>query len=149
MTLTAFWGIQRIPQSLWDDEDSSLHRAVLGQYRRDKSGELKLRETTWETALWNYWKPANHQLQTVLSKACLESWQAVARPIGLQFSETAVRIPCLVAGVLSVGALALLLKRLGFPVRASSPPFFSRCIPGMCVMPLSFAAIFSPSSLDP
>ena len=42
MALTAFWGIQRIPQSLWDDEDSSLHRAVLGQYRRDKSGELKL-----------------------------------------------------------------------------------------------------------
>jgi hypothetical protein len=114
MALTAFWGAQRISQSLWDDEDSSLHRAVLGQYRRDRSGELKLRETTWETALWNYWKPANHQLQTVLSKACLECWQAVARPIGLQFSETAVRFPCLVAGVLSVGALALLLKRLGF-----------------------------------
>lgn len=114
MALTAFWGAQRISQSLWDDEDSSLHRAVLGQYRRDKSGELNLRETTWEIALWNYWKPANHQLQTVLSKACLECWQAVARPIGLQFSETAVRFPCLVAGVLSVGALALLLKRLGF-----------------------------------
>ena len=71
-------------------------------------------EATWETALWNYWKPANHQLQTVLSKACLESWRAVARPIGLQFSEPAVRFPCLVAGILSVGALALLLKRLGF-----------------------------------
>ena len=114
MVLTAFWGAQRISRSLWDDEASSLHRAVLGQYRRDKSGELNLRETTWEIALWNYWKPANHQLQTVLSKACLECWQAVARPIGLQFSETAVRFPCLVAGVLSVGALALLLKRLGF-----------------------------------
>ena len=88
MALTAFWGAQRISQSLWDDEDSSLHRAVLGQYRRDKSGELNLRETTWEIALWNYWKPANHQLQTVLSKACLECWQAVARPVGLQFSET-------------------------------------------------------------
>ena len=74
-SLTAFWGIQRIPQSLWDDEDSSLHRAVLGQYRRDKSGELKLKETTWEIALWNYWKPANHQLQTVLSKACLQAWR--------------------------------------------------------------------------
>ncbi|HSV90251.1 MAG TPA: hypothetical protein VLH80_04095, partial [Nitrospiraceae bacterium] len=32
MALTTFWGIQRLPQSLWDDEDSSLHRAVLGQY---------------------------------------------------------------------------------------------------------------------
>ncbi|HEU4677949.1 MAG TPA: hypothetical protein VFS35_00415, partial [Terrimicrobiaceae bacterium] len=69
MALTAFWGVQRIPQSLWDDEDSSLHRAILGQYRRDANGEPKLKETTWKVALWNYWKPANHQLQTVLSKA--------------------------------------------------------------------------------
>jgi hypothetical protein len=114
MALTAFWGIHRIPQSLWDDEDSSLHRAVLGHYRREKSGELKLKETTWEVALWNYWKPANHQLQTILSKACLECWRAIARPVGLQFSEPAVRFPCLVAGVLSVASLALLLKRLGF-----------------------------------
>ncbi|HEY5705017.1 MAG TPA: glycosyltransferase family 39 protein [Terrimicrobiaceae bacterium] len=114
MALAAFWGIQRISQSLWDDEESSLHRAVLGQYRRDSSGELKLRETTWEIALWNYWKPSNHQLQTILSKACLEGWQAIARPVGLQFSETVVRLPCLAAGVLSVASLALLLKRLGF-----------------------------------
>jgi hypothetical protein len=99
MVLTAFWGIQRIPQSLWDDEDSSLHRAVLGQYRRDKSGGLKLKETTWETALWNYWKPANHQLQTVFSKACLQAWRTITRPVGLQFSEPAVRFTYLVAGV--------------------------------------------------
>ncbi|MGA7214570.1 MAG: glycosyltransferase family 39 protein [Terrimicrobiaceae bacterium] len=114
MALTALWGVQRISQSLWDDEDSSLHRAVLGQYRRDQSGELKLRKTTWEIALWNYWKPANHQLQSVLSKACLDCWQAVAQPVGLQFSEPVVRLPCLLAGIFSVGALALLLKRLGF-----------------------------------
>jgi hypothetical protein len=50
MVLTAFWGIQRISQSLWDDEGSSLNRAVLGQYRPDKGGEPKLRETTWEIA---------------------------------------------------------------------------------------------------
>lgn len=114
MALTAFWGIQRLPQSLWDDEDSSLHRAVLGQYRRDASGELKLKETTWKVALWNYWKPANHQLQTILSKASLQAWRAITRPAGLQFSEPAVRFPCLVAGILSVASLALLLKRLGF-----------------------------------
>jgi hypothetical protein len=114
MALTAFWGVQRIPQSLWDDEDSSLHRAVLGQYRHDANGELKLKETTWKVALWNYWKPANHQFQTILSKASLETWRAVTRPTGLQFSEPVIRFPCLVAGVLSIASLALLLKRLGF-----------------------------------
>jgi hypothetical protein len=112
--LTTFWGIQRLPQSLWDDEDSSLHRAVLGQYRRDETGDIKLKETTWKVALWNYWKPANHQLQTILSKASLETWRAIARPTGLQFTEPVVRFPCLIAGILSIAAIALLLKRLGF-----------------------------------
>jgi hypothetical protein len=114
MALTAFWGTQRLPQSLWDDEDSSLHRAVLGHYRREANGDLILKETSWKVALWNYWKPANHQLQTVLSKGCLQAWRAITRPVGLQFSESAVRLPCLVAGVLSIAALPLLLKRLGF-----------------------------------
>ena len=114
MALTAYWGIQRLPQSLWDDEDSSLHRAVLGQYRRDPNGQLTLKETTWKVALWNYWKPANHQLQTILSKACLQAWRAITQPVGLQFSEPAVRFPCLVAGIFSIASLALLLKRLGF-----------------------------------
>ncbi len=115
MALTIFWGAQRIGQSLWDDEESSLHRAILGQYRREPNGEVKLKETTWKVALWNYWKPANHQLQTVLSKACLQAWRAVRQPAGLQFSEPALRFPCLVAGVLSLASLALLLKRLDFP----------------------------------
>ncbi len=114
MALTTFWGIQRLPQSLWDDEDSSLHRAVLGHYRRDESGDLKLKETTWKVALWNYWKPANHQLQTILSKASLQTWRAIAQPTGLQFTEPVVRLPCLIAGILSIGSIALLLKRLGF-----------------------------------
>jgi dolichyl-phosphate-mannose-protein mannosyltransferase len=114
MALTTFWGIQRLPQSLWDDEDSSLHRAVLGQYRRDEGGDLKLKETTWKVALWNYWKPANHQLQTILSKASLQTWRAIAQPTGLQFTEPVVRFPCLIAGILSIGSIALLLKRLGF-----------------------------------
>jgi Dolichyl-phosphate-mannose-protein mannosyltransferase len=127
MTLTAFWGTQRLPQSLWDDEDSSLHRAVLGHYRRDANGDLILKETSWKVALWNYWKPANHQLQTVLSKGCLQAWRAITRPVGLQFSESAVRLPCLVAGVLSIAALALLLKRLGF-ARAGAIAAFALAI---------------------
>ncbi len=114
MALTAFWGAQRISQSLWDDEVTSLRRVILGEYRLDKSGNLKLREVKWETSLWNYKLPTNHHLQTLLSKASLSTWRAVTRPTGLQFSEPAVRFPSFVAGVLSIGALALLVKRLGF-----------------------------------
>ena len=114
MALTAIWGAQRISQSLWDDEETSLRRVILGEYRPDKNGGVKLREVKWETALWNYKLPTNHHLQTLLSKASLSTWRTVTRPAGLQFTEAAVRFPAFVAGVLSLGALALLVKRLGF-----------------------------------
>lgn len=115
MALTAFWGFQRLPFSLWDDEETSLRRAILGEYRPNADGTLKLREAGWDDTLWNYRKPTNHQLQSLLSKAFLESWRAVARPQGLQFSESVLRFPGYLAGILSIGALAFLLKHLGFP----------------------------------
>jgi hypothetical protein len=149
MVLTAFWGIQRISQSLWDDEASSLNRAVLGHYRRDKSGEPKLRETTWETALWSYWQPTNHQLQTILCKACPECWRVVNQPSGLQFSEPVIRFTCLVAGVLSVASLALLFKRLGFARARLIAAFFLSAHPWHVRYATNFRAIFSLSSSDP
>ncbi len=115
MAVTALFGAQRIGQSLWDDEVAALNRAVFGQYRHDKEGRMRLKETTWTMALWSYSKPSNHQFQTILSKVSLDLWRAVARPQGLQFTESAVRFPCYVAGILSVAAVALLLRELGFP----------------------------------
>ena len=115
MALTALWGVQRLPLSLWDDEESSLRRVILGEYRRDAGGEIKLREVKWQSALWNYKKPANHQFQTILSKLCLDGWRGIVRPTGLQFREWVVRLPCFVAGVLSIGAVAILLRQLGYP----------------------------------
>ncbi len=115
MAITAFCGLQRISQSIWDDEDSSVRRVILGEYRLDKNGEPVLREATWEDALWNYRKPSNHHLQTILSKASLVVWRALARPTGLQFTEPVLRWPILAAAILSIAALAALLKRLDFP----------------------------------
>jgi len=115
MAFTAFCGAQRLSHSLWDDEEKSLRSVILGEYRPDQNGRLKLREVKWETSLWNYKVPTNHHLQTLLSKASLSIWRAVTQPHGLQFSEPAVRFPSYLAGVLSLGALALLVKRLGFP----------------------------------
>lgn len=118
MLLTAVFGWQRIHYSLWDDEDSSLRRVIHGHYSQDKDGSLIFKPRNWTEALWNYRKPTNHHLQTILSKFSLHTWQAIARPKGLQFSEAAVRFPVYLAAILSVGALALLIRRLGFPCAA-------------------------------
>jgi hypothetical protein len=114
MALSAFFGTKRIAFSLWDDEDSSLRRVIHGEYRAHLDGTTKFKQRTWTDALWNYRKPANHQLQTILSKASLTVWQTIARPTGLTFSERAVRLPGYLAAILSVAAIAILLHRLGF-----------------------------------
>ncbi len=53
----------------------------------------------------------------MISRVALDSWRAVARPKGLPFREDVVRIPSFIFGILSVGALSLLLWRLGYRAR--------------------------------
>lgn len=115
MLVFAILGAFRLPQSLWDDESYAVRKMILGSYRVKEDGSVKLKSASWQETLWYYQMPANHGLQTVLSRLSLAGWRAVARPGGLQLSEVAVRLPSYLAGILSVGALALLVARLGFP----------------------------------
>lgn len=117
MGLTASFAWQRLDFSLWDDEENSLRRVILGRYPDE--GEkgydtLTLKERDWDDALWNFTRPSNHILQTLLSRFSLSLWRTTTRPEGLQFKESVLRFPGYVAAILSIGALALLLRRLGF-----------------------------------
>lgn len=115
MTLVAAQGLLRINQSLWDDEDTSVRRYIHGELRRQEDGSLKWKTPSWQTTFFQYDKPTNHQLQSILSRATHDLWKAVARPGGLRQSEAVMRIPVLIFAVTSVLFLALLLRRLGFP----------------------------------
>lgn len=115
MLVFAILGAFRLPQSLWDDESYVVRKMILGSYRVKDDGSVKLKPTSWEETLWYYQMPANHGLQTILSRLSLEGWRMVVRPGGLPLSEVAVRLPSYLAGILSIGALALLVARLGFP----------------------------------
>jgi len=113
MALTAAMGWQRISYSLWDDEENSLRRVIHGEFRKTADSRYQFKKAGWEQAFWNYSKPTNHILQTLLSKASLHLWQATTRAESSRFREWIVRFPGYIAGVLSIGALALLIKRLG------------------------------------
>ncbi len=101
--------------SLWADELYSVRQYVLGGHKVDSSDTVKFKEVRWSRRLWNYKKPTNHNFQTILSRLSLSAWRSVVRPKGLQINETAVRLPAYLGGILSVGALALLLARVGLP----------------------------------
>ena len=105
----------RLGHGLWDDEEYTLRRIILGSYRVDSEGTAKLKEVPWAHTFWYYGKPNNHFLNSIAGRLSNSFWRAVARPEGLQFSEVALRLPAFFAGVLSVGVWALLLRVLGFP----------------------------------
>lgn len=105
----------RLGQSLWDDEEYSVRRVILGAYLQNEGKPPKFKEVRWSDTLWYYAKPNNHFLNSILSRLSNSAWRMLSRPQGLQFSETALRLPSYVAGVLSVGVWALLLARMSFP----------------------------------
>ena len=76
--------------------------------------QLAFRHVTWQQTFWFFEKP-QHQLHSIITRVVLDSWRTVARPMGLGFREDIARLPSYSAGILSVGAIALLLWRLGFP----------------------------------
>jgi hypothetical protein len=115
MLVLAILGAFRLSHSLWDDESYCVRKMILGSYRVKADGTVSVKTPSWEQTLWYYQMPANHGLQTVLSRICLDVWRTAARPGGLQLSEVAVRLPSYLAGILSIAALALLVARLGFP----------------------------------
>jgi 4-amino-4-deoxy-L-arabinose transferase-like glycosyltransferase len=114
MAVCAVFGFQRLGQSLWDDEVYAMRRAIHGQWRHNDDGSIKFRPVSWQETFWFFDKP-QHQLHSIVTRLVLDAWRTVAKPGGLGFREDVVRIPSYLAGILSVGAIALLLWRLGFP----------------------------------
>ena len=102
----------RLRQSLWDDEIYAVRKIVLGTDRIRSDGSVMVKQLPWWRTLWNCEGARNHGLQSILSRVSLQVYQALVRPVGLQFSETAIRLPSFIAGALSIPALALLIARL-------------------------------------
>ncbi len=115
MAAFALVGAFRLPLSLWDDEEYCARKIVVGTWREKANGQLDFKPVSWQNTLWYYQMPANHGMQSILSRLSNETWRNVVRPQGVAFSETALRLPALLASVLAIGALALLLARAGFP----------------------------------
>jgi hypothetical protein len=114
MILSAVIGWPRLTQSLWHDEAYPVRRAIVGTYRVQEDGSLKLKNVSWRETFFYYKKP-NHMLYSVLARVANDTWRWATRPQGLQFNEVALRLPCYLAGIASVAALALFVRKLGYP----------------------------------
>lgn len=116
MATTAFFGLQRIGDSFWDDEELNVRQSIWGRFFRDKkTDEVRFKKLPWEETFFFYRDPNNHVLHSVLARASGEVWAAVVRPRGLPFAEWPIRVPAFLFGILSVGAMAWLLKECSMP----------------------------------
>ena len=109
----AILGYPRLGQSLWEDEEYSVRRCIVGGHRVLEDGTVVVKKLPWKVTLWNYALGTNHIFQSILSRVSHSAWRTIARPTGLQLSEAAARLPSYVSGILLVGVVALLAARFG------------------------------------
>ena len=114
MAACAIVGYPRLGQSLWEDEEYSVRRCIVGGHSVRPDGSVTAKYFPWRNTFWNYSTTTNHILQSALARLSHSAWRALAQPGGLRLSEAAVRIPSYLAGILVVGLVALLMARFGF-----------------------------------
>lgn len=123
MLLASLQMVPRLDNSLWEDEDYTVRRSVVGQYERKADGELWFREVTWTDTLFGYRKPNNHVLYSVMARLSHAGHEIRDDPQGMHFNELRLRLPALIAGLLAIPSLGYLLATMGFR-RASIAAMF-------------------------
>lgn len=118
MIVTALMGALRLNHDFWADEEMTLRLFVQGGYKPDPKspdGGVIFKEFGAGRAFHHYNIPNNHVLHSILARISVSVWKLFRSPGGPPFSEAALRIPAYLFGILSISALALLLKEIGLP----------------------------------
>ncbi len=120
LVLGAALRLPRMDLSLYNDEASVFFRYISGRFALPdlEAGEVPaFKEVSWKETLWRNKVGNNHVPQTVLSRLCYEAWSSVTGAAPGEINEWALRLPSLVGGLAAIGALVMLGRELGFPMR--------------------------------
>lgn len=115
LILAAAIRVPRMNHSFWGDEADAVATYIHGQYRpfkkKDPQGPLYFEQPSWgETFFSARHGPNNHVLFSLMGRLSLATWQKVSRLPESEFTEWVIRVPCLIAGLGSLAALACLLR---------------------------------------
>lgn len=127
-----FWGVlgailagsaalrwQRMDLSLWGDEAWAFQENILGDWKPaakggDMQGEIAFEPATWTQTLFSDKFGGNHYLFSVLERLCVTAWRGATGAPDWDFCEQAIRVVPFAAGLASLAALALWLRRMGW-----------------------------------
>ncbi len=117
LLLAAWIRVPQLNRPILRDEQDTLRYHIHGYhfYDQKNEGRFTFHRVTWAEAAFGNEIGNNPVLMSVASKAALELWQEVAGAGDERFSRIAVRLPPLLAGLLSIATLAWCV--LGFASR--------------------------------
>src|SRR5690606_10562140 len=97
------------------DESDTLVRSIRGAWFADGEGAPVFKQVSWTETLWEDLGGNNPMLFSVLARVCddLRAYLTSSEPG--YFSPSAIRLPSLIAGVLTCGALYWLGGLMGIP----------------------------------
>jgi len=105
------WG--RMDLSLYNDEAHTFRRYIAGSMKESsKGGGPKWRQVKWEETFFLNQVGNNLMPCSVFGRLCYDSWKGLTGAQDGVVSETAIRLPSLIAGLGSLVVLWLLLRRV-------------------------------------
>ncbi|CAN5231410.1 hypothetical protein BH23VER1_BH23VER1_18120 [soil metagenome] len=116
----------RLSHGLWGDEETTLLKAVFGEFSSDGGGGLSFEPRPWHDTLFNYKSTNNHVLYSVAARLSMGQFSPApdsSDPAAPYFSEAAMRLPAFVAGLAALPALAWFVGMLGFRRAAALAPW--------------------------
>ena len=112
MVFTGILASKRLSFGLAHDEDLSARRAIVGEYQLAKDGNVLPAKLRLQNTLFDYRKPTNHVLYSVLARSAWTAWGMFADPEDWYIREWVIRFPAWLAGIFAVLALGVLVARL-------------------------------------
>lgn len=109
----------RVPpssHSLWNDEEYAMRRFAHGSWEVKEHGKKTFEPVEWTDTLFENHNGNNHLLHSALSRLSLTAWRSFsddAEPSS--FNEQALRMPSLLAGVITLAIIAFIGWELGLP----------------------------------
>jgi len=112
--------LPRLDQSLWGDEEYTMRAYIARQVVKQDDGGWKLEPRPWSQTLWDYTRPTNHIGYTVVARLFHEAlFRPDPAPDAPWFSERAIRLPVLLAGLGALFSLVWCCRVWGFGAGAA------------------------------
>ncbi len=116
VVLAGAWRVPRLDHSLWNDEELAVRKYIVGGHSVNlETGELKFNELPWERTLFYSLNGQNHTVQSIASRIGYEIWKKYTNAGPGEFSEVAIRIGSLLAGLATVALIGFWLAQEGHP----------------------------------